>query len=108
MSDYRDLSALPHDDEYWQRLEAAVHEQIGVTQRPAESWVKPLIDRAPVLGWLAAAALAALLLMPEPRDDGQQTLPFLRLPDDPLAVTLFASSPPSLATLLISRTGGSE
>lgn len=108
MTDYRDLSELPDDDAYWQSLEASVMERVGTGAGAKDAWVQPLVRRAPVLGWLAAAGLAALLFLPRMRDVHADPLPFLEFPDDPLAAAFLAPSPPALATLLIPRTGETE
>jgi hypothetical protein len=104
MSEFRELSRLPEDPEYWESLQARV--MSGLPERSplgaAPRWWAPLADRAWGLGGLAAAAaLAALLLVPDrPTPDG---LALLSLPAEAPEVRALVSAPapPSIASLML-------
>jgi hypothetical protein len=106
MSEYRDLSRLPDDQAYWDALEsrvlAGLQDERAV--QPA-GWSAPLAGRALGLGALAAAAaLAALLLVPARATQQVMTAGLLRLPENDPMVAAFVSAdaPPSLASLMLS------
>ena len=114
MSELRDLSKLPTDQAYWDRLEARITAELGPavqTLSPSRTldWWAPLSARAWALGGLAAAAgLAAILLLPArspspaPSTAGLFTLPG----SDPATLALVsANEPPALASLLFSPAG---
>ena len=113
MRELRELSKLPADPEYWERLEAQVGQTVrrpdGQTARRPDgdgaSWWALLATRAGALSGLAiAAGIAALLLVP-PRTRGGTSNPTIlfRLPDDPaMAAFLSSPTPPSLASLMAS------
>ncbi|MEX2283805.1 MAG: hypothetical protein WEE89_15070 [Gemmatimonadota bacterium] len=107
MSEYRDLSRLPEDQAYWDDLEsrvmAGLQDEI-IPAEPAGLWA-PLAGRALALGGLAAAAaLAALLLVPARTTQQVMTAGLLRLPENDPMVAAFvsAAAPPSLTTLMFS------
>ena len=115
MSELRELSKLPTDQAYWDRLEARMLDG-QTTRRPdgqtagrqggnGSGWWTPLATRAGALGGLAiAAGIAALLLVP-PRTQDSVTNPavLFRLPDDPAMMAFLSSpKPPSLAALMAS------
>jgi hypothetical protein len=105
MNEFRDLSRLPGDAEYWEQLEARVVAGLpaGRPDVGATRWWSPLEAGAVGLGATAVAALLAALLFPPPRarvTDGN--LLFLLAPADPALVALLASpSPPALASLVL-------
>jgi hypothetical protein len=106
MSDFRDLSELPDDEAYWDGLEQRIVAGLG-PRVPARSdaWWTPLAARAWTLGGLAAAAaIAALLLMPA-RDEARPVTEssLLLLPNsDPAFVTFVsAPGPPTVGSLLL-------
>ena len=109
MTEFRDLSRLPGDQDYWDRLEARITAELGpaVHSLPAarSNWWAPVATRAWGLGGLAVAAgIAALLLVPpRTRDGANNPTGLLRLPDDDPAMIAFlsASQPPPLASLMI-------
>ena len=106
MSEFQELSKLPKDPEYWDRLEARITAELGPLVRglpeTRPEWWAPLATRALALGGLAAAAaLAALLLVP-PRTRPTPTTGLLRLPDNPALIAIVsAPEPPKLASLMI-------
>ena len=113
MTEFRELSKLPTDQAYWDRLEARITGELvpAVHALPSArpSWWAPVATRAWALGSLAiAAGIAALLLMP-PRTP-EDTIPtgLLRMPDDDPALIAFVSAaePPPLAVLMISSSPG--
>jgi hypothetical protein len=108
MRDLRDLSKLPAEPEYWERLEAQMREAVGAVKAVkavGPGWWAPFARHAAVLGGLAVAAgIAALLLVP-PRSRGGGTNPtvLFRLPDDPtMAAFLSSPTPPSWAAMMAS------
>ena len=107
MSEYPDLSRLPKDPRYWDDLESRILAGLpagdAVTARQEDGWLAPLAARAGVLsGLAAAAAIAALLLLPARSSDRLATGGLFRLPDDE-TVTAFvaADAPPALTSLLL-------
>jgi hypothetical protein len=107
MNEFRELSRLPEDQEYWDRLEARITADLApavhslATQRP--DWWAPVATRAWGLGGLAVAAgLAALLLVPARTLDAPSPTGLLRVPDgDPATIAfLSAPAPPPLAFLM--------
>jgi hypothetical protein len=106
MRELRELSKLPAEPEYWERLEARMRGSGAAGQRGSKSpeWWAPLATRAGALVGLAVAAgIAALLLVP-PRARGGATNPtvLFRLPDDPaMAAFLSSPAPPSLGSLFV-------
>ncbi len=110
MSEFRDLSRLPADPAYWDRLEARITAELGPRVRSAGSaWWAPVATRASGLGGLAvAAALATLLLVPSRAPDPvAHPTGLLRMPDDDPAMIAFvtAAEPPALAVLVMVSTG---
>ena len=105
MKKLRDLSRLPEDQGYWDRLEARIAGKMGRRAAGQLDWWSPLATRAMGLTGLAAAAgIAAMLIMP-PRAQDRRVNPtvLFRLPDDPTMKTFLSSPrPPSLASLLAS------
>jgi hypothetical protein len=109
MSELRDLSKLPAEQAYWDRLEGRIIGQRGsgaAGRRGGDrsGWWTPLATRALGLGGLAVAAgIAALLLVPpRARDGATNPAGLLRLPDDPgMIAFLSAPKPPSLGSLMI-------
>lgn len=106
MRELRNLSKLPANPEYWERLEARMlgGRAAGWQGGNGSGWWIPLATRAGALSGLAAAAgIAALLLVP-PRTRGEapSSVVLFRLPDDP-AMNAFLSSPapPSVGSLLV-------
>ena len=106
MSDFRDLSELPGDQAYWDDLEQRIVGGLGPrAQAVPAAWWAPLAARAWTLGGLAAAAaIAAIVLMPA-RDAGRaSTEPgLLLLPDSDPAFVSFVSAPrpPAVGSLLL-------
>jgi hypothetical protein len=107
MTEFQDLSKLPADAKYWESLEARIMAYVGSRTRGttarSSGW-SPLAARAWGLGGLAAAAaLAALLLMPGRSAPTSNAAGLLSLPEgDPaLRALVSASSPPSLAALML-------
>ena len=107
MSEFRELSKQPKDPEYWNRLEARITAELGPLVRALPEtrpeWWAPLATRALALGGLAAAAaLAALLLVPPRARPAAPTTGLLRLPDNPALIAFVsAPEPPKLASLMI-------
>jgi hypothetical protein len=108
MNEFRNLSKLPEDPQYWEDLEARVMADLGSPVRGTAveipSWWSPLAVRAWGLGGLAAAvALAALLLAPGRSVPGSSAAGLLSLPEgDPVLEALVsAPAPPSLASLML-------
>ena len=108
MRELRDLSKLPNEQAYWDRLEAHIVGQwasgtVGRLGSERAGWWAPFASHAAALGGLAiAAGIAALLLVP-PRARGGVTNPtvLFRLPDDPAMVAFLSSpEPPSLGSLM--------
>jgi hypothetical protein len=107
MSEFPELSRLPKDRVYWDRLEARIVAELGpdvralAVSRP--DWWAPLARRAWALGALAAAAgLAALLLVPPRTPRVAPATGLLRLPDNPALVAFVsAPEPPPLAALML-------
>ena len=108
MSEMRDLSRLPESDAYWQELEAKVLAAVAADDAlpmPA-SWWAPLAERAGVLGTLAAAAaIAALLLLPR-TGDAVMLGALMRPPADLPVVAAFVAAPmpPPLHALMLPPT----
>lgn len=109
MKEFRDLSRLPVDPEYWNALEARIMSDLGPRVRGGSvgsgGWLRPLSARAWTLGAVAlAAGLAGLILVP-PRDpdaiDG--SLGFLGVPakDPVVAAFISAPAPPAVAALVL-------
>jgi hypothetical protein len=101
MSEFRELSKLPADQTYWDRLETRIL-AVGAVRA---GWWEPLANRAIGLSGLAVAAgVAALLLVPPRTQNGIANLPtMLQLPDDPaMAAFLSSPEPPSLGSLMAS------
>jgi len=112
MTEFRDLSKLPADEEYWDRLEARIISELGpavhtlASARP--NWWGPVATRAWGLGSLAlAAGIAALLLLPPRAPEAAVPSGLLRMPDDDPALIAFVSAaePPALASLMIPSAG---
>ena len=105
MSDLRDLSELPGDEAYWDDLEQRIVGGLGPRVQARAGWWAPLAARAWTLGGLAAAAaIAAVMLMPA-RDAGRaSTEPgLLLLPGSDPALVSFVSAPgpPAVGSLLL-------
>ena len=105
MSEFRDLSTLPSDQAYWDRLEGQIltGDAVRAVEAVGPGWWAPLASRALALGGLAAAAgIAALLLAPPRTSENPSATPtLLRLPDDPgMAAFLSSPEPPSLGSLM--------
>ena len=115
MSDLRDLSELPDDPAYWDGLEKRIVAGLGPrVQAAPTTWWAPLAARAWTLGGLAAAAaVAALLLMPARAEPSVVTeAGLLLLPESDPAFVSFVSSPrpPAVGSLLLPgpRQGGND
>ena len=114
MSEFRELSKLPKDPEYWDRLEAKITAELGPLVRALPEtrpeWWAPLATRAWALGGLAAAAgLAALFLVPPRTAPAAAPAGLLRLPDNPALVAFVsAPEPPSLAALMVPASGSNR
>ena len=109
MTEFRDLTRLPRNEDYWAGLEERIMAELGPRMRgePASTlaWWEPLANRAWSLGMVAtAAAVAAVLILPERAPERDTNLAgLLRVPENEqefLAV-LNAPSPPRLATLVV-------
>lgn len=106
MSEFRELSRLPKDQEYWDRLEARITAELGplVRDLPAArpEWWVPLAKRAWALGGLAAAAgITAFLLAPSRTPASAAPAGLIRLPDDPALIAFVsAPEPPKLGSLM--------
>lgn len=102
MRNLRELSKLPTDPEYWQRLEGRVRGGWADGQMGGHGWLAPFARNAAALGGLAVAAgVAALLLVPpRARPDSNPAVLFRRPNDPAMAAFVSASTPPPLATLL--------
>jgi hypothetical protein len=113
MTEFRDLSRLPADQSYWDSLEARINAELAPLVRAAADrkpvWWRPLAARAWVLGGLAAAAAVAALLLVPSRSAGEPTNPtgLLRPPDDDPALVAFLSArePPDVAALMLTAAG---
>jgi hypothetical protein len=110
MTEFPDLSRLPDDEEYWERLEARVLAGLGAPGAlPPAEWWAPLAGRAYALGAVAAAAatLALLLLPPRSVEPSAPPTGILRPPvDDPeLAAFLSAPEPPTIGALMLPTDG---
>jgi hypothetical protein len=108
MSDLRDLSELPGDEAYWDGLEKRIVGGLGQrVQAVPAGWWTPLAARAWTLGGLAAAAaIAAIVLMPAREESGASTeAGLLLLPDSDPAFVSFVSAPrpPAVGSLLLQR-----
>jgi hypothetical protein len=108
MTEFRDLSKLPTNQEYWNRLEARITGELAPTVHALASarpnWWTPVATRAWALGGLAVAAgIAALLLLPPRALEDPVPSGLLRMPDDDPALIAFVSAaePPALASLMI-------
>jgi hypothetical protein len=115
MTEFRDLSKLPEDPAYWDRLEARIAAELApavhrlAARKP--SWWAPVATRAWGLGGLAlAAGLAALLLLPARASEARSQTGLLRVPDDDPAMIAFVSAPepPSLVSLMILLPGSAR
>jgi hypothetical protein len=113
VSEERELSELPSDEAYWQRLEARIVSDLRPQLRDVagaragaagSGWWAPLAARALPLGGLAAAAALAALLFASDRvaRPGPAT-GLLAIPDDDPAFNEFvlAPSPPTIASFVI-------
>ena len=113
MSEHPELSRLPTDERYWERLEARIVESLpGSLAGPAletREWWAPLAEHAYPVGALAlAAGLAAVLLLPEPPESSLAREGLLQSPaagSAPIGL-LAAEAPPSIDRLLF--TGNRE
>jgi len=115
MNEFRDLSRLPDDPEYWKALESRVVSGLGETNgairgggtaATAPGWWSPLEAGALSLGATALAALLAALLLLPPRAATQATPMLLLTPADPALLALIvAPSPPSIASLVLPAGG---
>ena len=114
MTEFRDLSKLPADQEYWDRLEARITGELApavhalTSARP--NWWAPVATRAWALGSLAVAAgIAALLLLPPRAAEESVPAGLLRMPDDDPALIAFVSAaePPALASLMMMASSSS-
>jgi hypothetical protein len=112
MTEWRDLSHLPEDSGYWNDLEKRIMSELGPQVRAvpatAPHWLAPLAARAwGLTGLAAAAAIAALLLVP-PRKEQRVSVGLLTLPGSDPSFTSFvsASSPPPVGALLLPRISG--
>jgi hypothetical protein len=107
MSEYPDLSRLPEDPAYWNDLEsrvlAGLHTGEAVEVIEQDGWLAPLATRALAIGGLAAAAaIAAILLLPARSPAPLAVGGLLRMPDDPIvAAFVAAEAPPALTSLLL-------
>jgi hypothetical protein len=116
MSEYRDLSRLPVNQDYWDGLEARISAGLGPRVRAAaaarRTWWAPSGAGAWASGSLAAAAVIAALSLAPPREPATESkLPGLLRPPraDPALVEFVASpSPPSLGWLVISTAATSR
>jgi len=113
MTEFRDLSKLPTDQEYWDRLEARVTGELAPAVRALASarpnWWAPVATRAWGLGGLAlAAGIAALLLLPPRTAENPVPAGLLRMPADDPALIAFVSAaePPTLASLMMASSSG--
>jgi hypothetical protein len=113
MTEFRDLSKLPADEEYWDRLEARITGELAPAVQALTSarpnWWAPVATRAWALGSLAiAAGLAALLLMPPRATEDSVPTGLLRMPADDPALIAFVSAaePPALASLMLTSSSG--
>jgi hypothetical protein len=109
VTEFRDLSRLPVDQEYWDALEARIMSDLGPRVREGAfasgGWLRPLSARAWTLGAVAlAAGIAALMLMP-PRDPDavDRSSGFLGVPakDPVVAAFISAPAPPAVAALVL-------
>src|SRR5262245_14821624 len=110
MSEFPELSRLPKDPSYWNRLESKLATELSQAVRALAGarpeWWAPLARRAWALGGLAAAAgIAALLLVPPRTPATTPPTGPLKLPADPVLVALLAPRPPALASFLIPLAG---
>jgi hypothetical protein len=108
MTEFRELSKLPADQEYWDRLEARITGELAPAVHALASgrpdWWAPVARRAWALGGLAVAAgIAALLLLPPRSPEDAIPTGLLRIPDDDPALIAFVSAaePPPLVSLMI-------
>ena len=113
MREWGDLSQLPKDPGYWNDLEKRIMSELGpqvrATPETATHWLAPLAARAwGLTGLAAAAAIAALLLIPPRKDEPRVSAGLLTLPGSDPSFTSFvsASSPPPVGALLLPRTSG--
>ena len=113
MTEFRDLSKLPTDPEYWDRLEARITGELTpavhalASARP--NWWAPVATRAWALGSLAiAAGIAALLLLPPRAAEEPGPSGLLRMPASNPALIAFVSAtePPALASLMFPSSPG--
>jgi hypothetical protein len=115
MSEFRELSKLPDDPEYWAALEKRVLAGLpaephavappGGPGRNAVGWWSAFETGAPaLLATALAAVLAALLLLPpRPATEGGE---LLLTPADPAGASIIAApSPPALASLVFPADG---
>lgn len=113
MTEFRELSRLPTDQAYWDRLEARITGELVpavhalASARP--NWWAPVATRAWALGSLAiAAGIAALLLLPPRADEDPAPSGLLRMPAGDPALIAFVSAvePPALASLMFPSAPG--
>jgi hypothetical protein len=109
MNEFRDLSRLPEDPEYWAQLEARVVAGLSDGRDPPASagWWSPLEPAAIGLGATALAALLAVLLLLPPRTTALDagTLLLLAPADPELHALVTSPTPPSLASLVLPAAG---
>ena len=103
MNEYRDLSRLPDDPQYWDELEARILAHAGtppvVPAAAATSWFAAY---AWPLSMVAAAATIAVLLLTPPRSP-TSARSLLPLPvAEPMFNTFFeTATPPSVGALIV-------
>ena len=102
MSDLRELSKLPADQAYWDQLAATI---VGDVFRTPKPWWHGLEGRAvSLLGLAAAAAIAAIMLLParEMQRDASAAALLQLSSADPLAEQLLKSdAPPAVISLIL-------
>lgn len=108
MTEFRDLSSLPGDPEYWASLESRILQGLQGETHPVVSpggeaggWWSPIEAGAAGIAVTAlAAVLVALLLLPPRRTSGSG---LLITPADPAGASIIsAPAPPQLASLILS------
>jgi len=109
MSEFRDLSGLPDDPEYWAALESRVLAGLdtGLHAVPAPrdaggpaGWWSPFESRAAKLVATAIAAVVAAILLLPPRR-AESAPPLLLAPTDPIGASIIgAAAPPALGSLV--------
>jgi hypothetical protein len=84
MNDWKELSRLPREPEYWSALQQRVTEQA----RPQrDSWLQ-------AAAWTSAIATAATIALVLLRPDTQPGVQFGLAPNDPVGVELLATPQP--------------